>query len=400
VSISWIAFLSEGTLALKWWQSLLVAMLLAHTTIISVTIYLHRCQAHRALELHPIASHLFRFWLWMTTGVVTGPWAAIHRKHHAKCETVEDPHSPQIYGIRKVLLEGAELYRAEAKNEETLRKFGYGTPHDWLERQLYSKYPDLGISLLIVIDVALFGLPGLSVWAIQMLWIPFWAGGVVNGVGHFVGYRNFESADASTNVFPIGILIGGEELHNNHHAYTTSARLSNRWFEFDIGWMYIWMLRLLGLATVRKVAPTPHLVRGRTLVDAGTLQAVLANRHEVMARYRRTVELAYRRDLARMAGLNAREKSRLMHEGKARLRFVPMLKEGQVLRRGSATQISIRDPRLDTYLEFQAALAALWTRSHRSREQLLCQLQEWCHRAESSGIPPLKEFSVRLRQYV
>nr|WKF61268.1 hypothetical protein HUO10_005799 [Paraburkholderia busanensis] len=311
-----IAFIPQGIAALLWWQTVLVTLLLTHVTIISVTIYLHRCQAHRALNLHPIASHFFRFWLWMTTGISTGPWTAIHRKHHAKCETLEDPHSPQIRGVWKVLFGGAELYRAELQNEETLRKFGYGTPNDWMERNVYSKYPNLGVSLLMVIDVALFGVPGLTVWAVQMIWIPLWAGGVVNGAGHFVGYRNFGSADASTNVMPLGILIGGEELHNNHHAHATSARMSYRWYEFDIGWMYIRILSALGLATVKKCTRAPHLVKGRTVLDDRTLQAVLSNRHEVMSRYVRTAERAYRQDLARMKHIRASERSQLIRDAR------------------------------------------------------------------------------------
>jgi stearoyl-CoA desaturase (delta-9 desaturase) len=349
-----LAFFSNGLLGLPWWQIVLATLLLTHVTIISVTVYLHRCEAHRALELHLLVSHMFRFWLWLTTGMVTGHWAAVHRKHHAKCETAEDPHSPQAHGIWKVLLGGAELYRAETKNEETLRKFAYGTPNDWIERNLYAKYPNLGVSLLIVIDVALFGIVGVSVWAVQMIWIPFWAGGVVNGIGHFRGYRNFDTADASTNIIPLGILIGGEELHNNHHAYATSARLSNKWYELDLGWMYIFILSALGLAKVKKVAPRPHLVKGKTVLDDATLQAVLRNRYEVMASYTRVTERACRQ-------------------------------EG--------------DQTLHIYAELREELMAMWERSNVSREQLLLQLQNWCRRAELSGIDALEEFALRLRQY-
>ncbi|WP_035546338.1 fatty acid desaturase [Burkholderia sp. 9120] len=391
------AFLSHGIVALQWWQIVLVTLILTHVTIISVTVYLHRCQAHHALNLHPIASHFFRFWLWMTTGILTGPWAAIHRKHHAKCETSEDPHSPQVRGVGKVLFGGAELYRAEVRNEETLRRFGHGAPNDWMERNLYSKYPDLGISLLIVIDVALFGVLGVTVWAVQMVWIPFWAGGAVNGVGHFLGYRNFGCADASTNVIPLGILIGGEELHNNHHAYATSARLSSRWYEFDIGWMYIRILSALGLATIRHVARTPRLVKGRMVLDDSTLQAVLAHRHEVMARYARTAEQAYRQELTRMTLISTSEKSRLLREARSRFRTVYLSQEyGDP---AWTADIGIRNRKLDIYVQLHAELAAMWERSNRSREQLLRQLQEWCHRAEHSDSRALEEFSLRLRQY-
>lgn len=391
---SWIVFIGQGVLRLKWWESLLATAILTHATIICVTVYLHRCQAHRALPLHRSVSHFFRFWLWMTTGIVTGPWTAIHRKHHAKCETPEDPHSPQMRGIWKVLLHGAELYRAEIKNEETLRRFGYGTPDDWMERNLYARYPDLGISLLLVADVALFGAPGASIWAIQMLWIPFWAGGVVNGAGHFTGYRNFGSPDASSNIFPLGIVIGGEELHNNHHAFATSAKLSSRWFEFDIGWMYISILCMFHLATVRKRAPKPQWVKGRKTVDEDTLQAVLSNRHEVMGRYARAVDQAYRQDLAGINQLSAGEKSRRLRAVKYRLRTLDRGVPEQAL-----PPLTSHDCGPLLYLDLHATLAAMWIRSTRSREELLGQFQDWCIRAENSGSTPVREFALRLRQF-
>jgi stearoyl-CoA desaturase (delta-9 desaturase) len=392
-----LAFFSNGLLYLAWWQIVLATLVLTHVTIISVTVYLHRCQAHRALELHPVVSHGFRFWLWLTTGMVTGHWAAVHRKHHAKCETDEDPHSPQAHGIWKVLLGGAELYGVEAKNEETLRKFAHGTPNDWIERNLYAKYPNLGVSLLLVMDVALFGIVGVSVWAVQMMWIPFWAGGVVNGIGHFYGYRNFGTADASTNVIPFGILIGGEELHNNHHAYATSARLSNKWYEFDLGWMYIRILSALGLARIRKVAPTPHLVKGKTTLDDATLQAVLRNRHEVMASYARAAERAFRHEVARRESISRRERIRLIRSARSWFR-----NERAWSYRTSQPQsaaIDGRNPDLRPYVELREELLAIWERSNLSREQLLLQLQDWCRRAELSGSKAIQAFSLRLRQY-
>ncbi|AJX71620.1 DesA family fatty acid desaturase [Burkholderia pseudomallei] len=394
---SLLDFLSNGLLRFSWWQIVLFTLAVTHVTIVGVTVYLHRSQAHRALDLHPIMSHFFRAWLWMTTGMLTGQWAAIHRKHHAKCETEEDPHSPQTRGIWKVLLEGAELYRAEAKNEETMRKYGHGTPNDWLERNVYSKYPILGVSLMMVIDVALFGLVGLTVWAVQMVWIPFWAAGVVNGLGHFWGYRNFNAADASTNLFPWGIVIGGEELHNNHHTFATSAKLSNKWYEFDIGWMYIRIMSAFGLAKVKKIAPTPRLAARKTVLDQETLQAVLSNRYEVMARYAKTLKRAYRQELAHLKELGAREKYQLMrgarkwfHKDEAGLdepqkRMLP--------------EIFANSQKLHTFFQLRAELTAIWERSNASREQLLTQLQDWCHRAEQSGIKALQEFATRLRRY-
>jgi stearoyl-CoA desaturase (delta-9 desaturase) len=392
-----LEFLANGLLDFSWWQILLFTLAMTHVTIAGVTIYLHRCQAHRALDLHPVASHFFRFWLWMTTGMLTGQWAAIHRKHHAKCETEEDPHSPQTRGIWKVLLEGAELYRTEAKNEETMRKFSHGTPNDWIERNVYTRYPILGISIMMVIDVALFGIVGLSVWAVQMIWIPFWAAGVVNGLAHWWGYRNFNSADASTNIFPLGIIIGGEELHNNHHTYATSAKLSSKWYEFDIGWMYIRLMSMVGLAKVKKVAPTPKLAASKAVVDQDTLQAVLSNRYEVMARYGKALKRAYAQELAKLKEAGAREKYQLMRG--ARKWFhkeedgldEPQLKQ--------LPELTSDNQKLRTFIELRKDLSAMWDRSNASREQLVTQLQDWCHRAEESGIKALQDFALRLRRY-
>ncbi|QGZ55394.1 DesA family fatty acid desaturase [Paraburkholderia acidiphila] len=394
---SLLDFLAHGVLHFSWWQIVLFAAVVTHITIIGVTVYLHRCQAHRALDLHPIASHFFRFWLWMTTGMLTGQWAAIHRKHHAKCETEEDPHSPQTRGIWKVLLEGAELYRAEAKNEETLRRFSHGTPNDWMERNVYTRYPILGVSIMMVIDVALFGAVGLTVWAVQMAWIPFWAAGVVNGLGHFWGYRNFNSSDASTNLLPFGIIIGGEELHNNHHTFATSAKLSNKWYEFDIGWMYIRMMQAVGLAKVKKVAPTPRLTKGKLVPDHETLQAVLSNRYEVMARYAKAVKQAYRQELAHLKEVGEREKYKVMRGARKWFdKEEASLNEPQ---KRQLPQIFANSQKLRTYIELRNELAAIWERSSASREQLLTQLQDWCHRAEQSGIKALQEFASRLRRY-
>jgi stearoyl-CoA desaturase (delta-9 desaturase) len=274
-----------GLIELSWWAYGVVILGLTHVTIAAVTIFLHRHQAHRALALHPVASHFFRFWLWLTTGLVTREWVAIHRKHHAKCETLEDPHSPQIYGINHVLFEGAELYRQEAKNAATLEKYGHGTPDDGLERHLYAKHSRLGIGLMLTLDLIVFGPIGLTIWAVQMLWIPFFAAGVINGIGHYWGYRNFAPNDASKNIVPWGILVGGEELHNNHHAYATSAKLSSQRWEFDLGWLYIRILETLGLARVRRVAPPIHFDPTKQRCDAGTLQAIITHRYQVLAAF-------------------------------------------------------------------------------------------------------------------
>lgn len=380
----------NGVFDLPWWGYLLVALGLTHVTIAAVTIFLHRHQAHRALELHPLPSHFFRFWLWLTTGMVTREWAAIHRKHHARCETEEDPHSPQTRGIWKVLLEGAELYRAEARNPDTLARFGYGTPDDWLERHVY-RHNLLGILLMLGIDLLLFGPLGLSIWAVQMLWIPFWAAGVINGLGHFWGYRNFASGDASTNLLPWGILIGGEELHNNHHTFATSAKLSNRWYEFDIGWLYIRILAALGLARVKRVAPTPRLGQPRAQVDGQTLDALITHRYDLLARYGRSLAQAYRSELQKLQDRGRFEglKQALASDGRA----LP----GELRQR--LDELLARAPSLATLYAMRQELTALWERSNASREQVLQQLQEWCRKAETSGIRQLQELSMRLRSY-
>lgn len=382
----------DGLVDLPWWGYALAALALTHVTIASVTIFLHRHQAHRALDLAPPVAHFFRFWLWLTTGMVTREWAAIHRKHHARCETAEDPHSPQVFGIHRVLWGGVGLYMREARNPETLARYGHGTPDDWLERSLYSRFRTYGIVLMLLIDVAVFGwLAGTLIWGVQMAWIPFWAAGVINGLGHFWGYRNFDCADASTNLLPWGILIGGEELHNNHHSFATSAKLSSKWFEVDIGWFYIRALALLRLARVKKLAPVPRLGKLRPVVDVDTLQALITHRYDVLARYARSMRQVYGEEMRRLhgraqfAGLKdwlGRDARQL--PGELRGKLDAMLAQSQVM----ATLYSMRDE-----------LSSLWSRTNASREQLVGDLQDWCRRAEASGIRQLQDISLRLRSY-
>ena len=384
-----------GLFDLPWWGYVVVALVLTHVTIVAVTIFLHRHQAHRALDLHPVPSHFFRFWLWLTTGMVTREWAAIHRKHHAKCETEEDPHSPQTRGIRKVLWEGAELYRAEAKNLETLQRYGHGTPDDWLERKVY-RHSVLGVSIMLVIDLIAFGALGLTIWAVQMAWIPFWAAGVVNGIGHYWGYRNYDCADASRNISPWGILIGGEELHNNHHSFATSAKLSSKWYEFDIGWMYIRILEMLGLAKVKKTIPQPKFGEAKAVPDFDTLQAIVTHRYDVMTHYMRSLRLVCVQEARR---LKAAHGSKL--DARALRRWV-LSGDSARLEAGQRQQLEavVKDSAaLSTVMSMREELAALWARSNASREQLLAQLQDWIARAEQSGIRQLQEFSQRLRSY-
>lgn len=391
-----IDFLAHGLVRASAWQLVVITLIMTHITIAGVTIFLHRCQAHRALELHAIPSHFFRFWLWMTTGMVTKEWAAIHRKHHAKCETEEDPHSPVTRGIKKVFFEGAELYRAESRNRETIEKYGHGTPDDWIERNLYTKYSALGVSLMLVIDLVLFGVLGLTVWAVQMAWIPVTAAGVINGIGHYWGYRNFDCADASTNIFPIGILIGGEELHNNHHTYGTSAKLSNKWYEFDIGWLYISIMAFLGLAKVKKVPPEPRFDHEKQVCDLTTLQSVVANRYDVMAKYARSLKRTWREELGQLKD-GARLEPAFLKSTKQLLQRSP--DSLQSTQQQQLSELFQHSKALKTMHEMRTELAALWERSHQSSDQLVLQLRDWCARAEASGIRSLEEFSYRLRSY-
>jgi len=382
----------HGLFELPWWGVALVALILTHVSIAAVTIFLHRHQAHRALELGPVPSHFFRFWLWLTTGMITREWIAIHRKHHAKCETADDPHSPQILGLPRVLFGGVFLYVRESRNRDTLRRYGNGAPDDWLERHLYTPWHKLGIILMLIIDIALFGVvPGALIWGIQMVWIPFWAAGVINGVGHYWGYRSFACADASRNIVPWGILIGGEELHNNHHAYMTSAKLSNKWFEFDIGWFYIRIMEMLRMARVRKLAPNLHFA-AKQVIDVETLQAVIAHRYDVLARFLKSLQSLVEEECARMT-INARE-SRLLKRLLKKDTATLILPQREVL-----GTLLARSDQLSKVYAMRTELEALWVRSTANHDQLVEHLRDWVSRAEASGILQLEEFSRRLRQY-
>lgn len=382
--------IAHGLLDWNVWQIVAFTLIVTHITIVSVTIFLHRSQAHRALDLHPIISHFFRFWLWLTTGMVTREWVSIHRKHHAKCETKEDPHSPITKGIKTVFFRGSELYRAEAKNKETLEKYGRGTPDDWIERNLYSRFSWQGVALMLIIDVVLFGSIGLTVWAIQMLWIPITAAGIINGIGHYWGYRNFGAPDASTNIFPIGIIIGGEELHNNHHTFGSSARLSNKWWEFDIGWMYIKILSYLGLATVRKVATAPKFVAPRARIDLEALQAVIAHRYDVMARYGKFLRQALAEERARMPHVDWSKIKRWMRADAS------TLQEGE---KQSLAEVLKHSKALASLYQMRQDLTKIWERSTLNADQLVSHLQTWCAKADASGVKWLQELSLRLRSY-
>jgi stearoyl-CoA desaturase (delta-9 desaturase) len=381
---------------LSFWGYVAATLALTHVTIASVTIFLHRHQAHRGLTLHPIVSHFFRLWLWLTTGMVTREWVAVHRKHHARCETAEDPHSPQVYGIRRVLFHGVGLYRVEALKSETLETYGRGTPDDWVERHVYGRYRFLGLGITLLADLVLFGWVGLIIFAVQMIWIPFWAAGVINGVGHYWGYRNFETQDTSRNIWPIGILIGGEEFHNNHHAYGSSAKFASKWWELDLGWVYIRTLEVLGLASVKKVAPRASFSRATTTIDLDTLRAVVTNRFYLLKLYGRRViapvlsghaagEPSFpRRQLARVRKLMIRENSGLREDPHVRQWLESALQRNQTLR---------------TVYSFMQRLKALCAQTTGKTESDLSRLQAWCAEAEASGIRVLGDFARQLQAY-
>lgn len=375
------------------WQLVGIALGLTHITIIAVTVFLHRSQTHRAVDLGFIPFHFFRFWLWLTTGMITREWVAIHRKHHAKCETVDDPHSPHFKGIQTVLWRGAWLYRCESLNQETLKLYGRGTPDDWLERKLYARLPWLGVACMLLIDLVLFGWAGLAIWLVQMLWIPFWAAGVINGLAHWWGYRNWQTEDASTNISPFGILIGGEELHNNHHAFAASARLSSQWYEFDLGWMYIRLLALMGMATVRNLAPRLTINPSKQVVDLDTVAAVLGNRIQVLSHFARQVTQPVLKAELGQTSQPSRKQHRLAQ------RLLNQSKPLDQTAKADLQQLLAGHQALATVYQFKQGLLDLWERTTHSQEARLEAVQEWITHAEKTRVVALAEFAQRLRGY-
>lgn len=376
------------------WSLVIWTVVSCHLTLLTVTVYLHRAQAHRSVDLHPALQHVFRFWLWLTTGMVTKEWVAVHRKHHARCEGPEDPHSPQIHGIGKVLLEGAELYREAARDDAVTTQFGRGTPDDWLERNVYSRFNVLGVASLAVIEFALFGLAGIAVFAIQMLCIPVLAAGVINGLGHYWGYRNFETDDAATNLTPFAALICGEELHNNHHAYPSSARFSLRRWEFDLGWLYLRLFSLLGLAKIRRVAPTPRFDEAKQSMDLDTVKAIISSRLHVMESYARGVVRPVHAGELKSAATAQRDV--IKRAARDLVKVDALLDEAGRARVAAALSNS---ETLQTVYDFQHQLQAIWHKAGASQEALLQALQEWCREAQASGIHALEEFATRLQGY-
>ncbi|MFZ5607532.1 MAG: DesA family fatty acid desaturase [Pseudomonadota bacterium] len=395
MSTSMIDFLAGGLLQLGWWEMLLYLLIATQVTIFTVTLYLHRSQAHRGVDFHPVVAHFFRFWSWLTTSMITKEWAAIHRKHHAKCETEDDPHSPMHKGIGTVFWRGADLYSAARLNREDIEQYGKGCPDDWIERRLYTRFANAGVALLLALSFVLFGFKGVAAWAIQMAWIPFWAAGVINGLGHWWGYRNFETTDTATNLTPWAVWVGGEELHNNHHAFPSSAKFALRRFEFDIGWAVIRLLAALRLARVLRVAPTLRLRPNIHMPDAETLKALLAHRFQAMTDYQRNVLTPALREEAAAAGA----KLRALLPRKLRK---AMADDGRWLQPDARAQLQAwveARPRIRGLLEQRRRLAeVLESRGHDAAERLR-RLQAWCAEAEASGVRALQEYAARLRGY-
>ncbi|MGH8162224.1 MAG: DesA family fatty acid desaturase [Gammaproteobacteria bacterium] len=388
-----LEFIVHGLLpALPWWVYLIVTAVTIHFTVVGVTLYYHRDQAHRALDLHPALRLFFRVWVWLTTAMVCSQWVAVHRKHHAFVETENDPHSPQILGLRRMLSAGAEVYSEATHEPGIVAKYAHGTPDDGFER-FCTRFPHLGVTLLGIAELALFGAPGVAIWGAQMLAMPLLASSLVNGLGHHSGYRNFELPDASANVVPIGFIAGGEELHNNHHAFPSSAKFSVRPFEFDIGWCYIRALAALGLARVRRTYPHPRFVApASSRLDIEALRAVITNRMHVLRAYRREVLLpVLREELARRSRKNhyRRDRRLLMRDAK-------LLDEAALTRR---ERLIARFPRLAAAWRYREGLRAVWEERSASNERVLERLRNWVNAAEASDLTGLAEFAARLRTY-
>jgi len=382
-----------GILNLPWWGDVLVSLIISHLTVVSVTVFLHRAQAHRAIELKPWLAHFFRLWLWLTTGMVTREWAAVHRKHHAKCETIDDPHSPKVFGLAKVLFEGTELYRQEKNNPETIKRYSKGTPDDWLENNLYSKHSSFGIYITLIAFIVLFGIPGVTMWAIQIAWIPFFAAGVINGVGHAVGYRNFTTKDASTNISPIGIIMGGEELHNNHHAYPTSAKFSTKWWEFDIGWLYIKLLTLFRCVKVKYVQPKVKFKFNDIGINTESLSLMLADRIDIMTKYSKSVVVPVCKQV--LANIKCKDLRAYLKPAKKLLIREESLLSKEM--RSNLQNMLTVNGELKVVYQLKVQLQAIWDSTTASQKELIESFNNWCRQAEATGIKSLQEFAYGLR---
>ncbi len=390
----WVEPMFFGLLAPSFLTLVLVVLLTTQVTLMAVTVYLHRHSAHRSVQLHPALQQALRFWLWLTTGMNTREWTAIHRKHHAFAETPDDPHSPVYFGIGKVLWTGADIYR-QGCTPEVLEKFGAGTPDDWIERHLYTPHSMVGIISLLVIEVLLFGVPGVAVWALQMAWVPFFAAGVVNGLGHWFGYRNFEVKDRSNNLVPLGIFICGEELHNNHHTYPNSAKLSAKPWEFDLGWAWIRLFQACGLAQPLSTGPVVDRVPGKERIDRDTLLAAINDRFRVMSDFSRQVIVPVLREEARGADRFTRKQLKSARKLLARV-DLPGVSDKMLSERKE--QLLRTVPALTRLSAFGDELRRLLASQRTNLEDGRVRLADWVMRAENSGIQTLQNFGKEIRK--
>jgi stearoyl-CoA desaturase (delta-9 desaturase) len=368
------------SLYLNYKIAIIYTLVMTHISIVAVTLYLHRCQAHRSFSMHPALAHFFRFWLWLTTGTVTKEWAAVHRKHHGRSEGADDPHSPMQHGLWTVLIKGYELYKKETLNNETLSQFGAGTPDDWIERKIYTPYSSLGILILLFINYFLFGLLGVSCWFIQMLWMPFFSAGVINGIAHYYGYRNFDSADSAVNISPIGILIGGEELHNNHHAFPSSPKLSVKSWEFDIGWFYLKIFEFFNLVHLKKnnspietasseISLITKLLSKKTTLMTDFSKKVINPLIQLHLKNNSTKKIKLK-NLLKLSYWRAHQKENLEHY------------MGQLNEIGTLKEV----------LEIWERFNKLWENRNCSNSELILQVKTWMTDALSLNIQPLSNF--------
>ncbi len=391
-------FLQHGLLNFSWLQILITLLIVTQVTILAVTLYLHRDQTHRGLKLHPVVQHFFRFHLWMTTGMLTKDWVAIHRKHHAKCETAEDPHSPQFHGIKKVLASGVELYTEERSNQETLDTYGKGTPNDWIERNVYTRFHFLGINLMLLIDIALFGVIGITFWAIQIIWIPFFAAGVINGLGHWSGYRNYSTSDCSTNLTRFGFFIGGEELHNNHHAFPSSCKFSHVKGEHDWGWYAIKTLNAVGLATIQKTVPVLEQRTddhdNKNTIELDAVKAMLTHKVNLLQTYvKDVIKPAIAQEYDTRSKQFRKSSDKFLNSLSIDWRFLD--DEAKELFK----EYINTSPTIETIIKYRDELKEIWEAKGKTTEQMIEALKEWCQNAEKSGVKVLQEYAQKLQTY-
>lgn len=393
-----IGLLVAGLADWTWWQMLIFFLVTYHLTVITVTVYLHRHMAHQSVDLNPVLRVFFRLWLYFGTGMDPREWTAVHRKHHAVCETEEDPHSPKVYGIKRVLIGGAELYGESIidNKDGMLEKYTRGCPDNWFERNIFQNR-HTGIMILLGIEIILFGFPGMIIWAGQMMSIPVMAAGVINGIGHYWGYRNYESPDMSKNIVPWGIIVGGEELHSNHHTYPNSAKFSSKWWEFDLGWFYICLFSFLGLAKVHHAGrPATSHDKSKSTIDINTAMGAINDRFRIMADYANKVVNPLIKDAMKHADVETKS---LLKGAKRLLCQDPNMVTDEQENKQKIEQILNVSDRLRTVYQLKLDLQKVWKQRVKSRDEIMSAFKAWMDEAENSGINVVKDFASYLKTY-